>query len=162
MVANRSLTITEFSDRELLHLAVEEMDDDGWWTAEDVASKPELESIGSPRMKRSVMMRFIWLWKYDVLEREHVRDDEGRPLYIAGDPQRPKYGQRWRFTPLGRALMTGKLTKRQHDTLDKLGADGLVDLTRWVHQQARSGEGAAYNMVRREFRYGFAQRNGRR
>jgi len=147
------LRVTDFSDREFLALCIEEIDAEGWFDAAAVVAKPELAGLEGVE-RRHVSSRCSWLWRYGVLEREHLWDEHGNPRFIAGDPERPKWGQRWRLTELGERYAGGHLTQRQEGTLARIGDERLMDLTRWLHEQLRDAPEVARNLMLREWRYG--------
>lgn len=157
-----SLKLTDFSDVEFLHLLIDAQDDDGWTDSAHLAAMPELKWLEDiykyPR--NPISSRLVWLWKYGVVEREHKRDPKGNLLYISDDQNRPKWGQRWKLTALGEAMVTGTLTERQKASLDKLEATSMLDVTRWLTDQTREAPNAARKLMEREWRYGLNQ-NGR-
>jgi hypothetical protein len=148
------LRLIDFSDREFLALCVEAMDAEGWFSSQDVVEKPELGDLEGENPRRHVAVRCSWLWRYGVLEREHLWDEYGNPLFVAGDPERPKWGQRWRMTELGEHYLSGHLTKRQSEALERLGDERMLELTRWLHEHLRGAPDVARTLMLREWRHG--------
>lgn len=152
-MAPTRLRLLDFSDREFLALCVEALDAEGWFNSEDVANKKELSSLDSKNPVRNVSIRCSWLWRYGVLEREHLWDEHGNPLYVAGDKKRPRWGQRWRLTEIGAALLDGRLLAHQRRTLDKIEGHRLLALTSAFAAQLAEAPEEARNLMLREWRY---------
>lgn len=163
-VANTaSARLVDFSDRDLLGLLIDAADDGGWASAEDVTNLKGMQWLrdGHSRPVACVATRFVWLWRYGALEREQARDDEGHKLYVAGDKSRPRLTNRWRLTPLGKALVTGTLSKAEQDRLEKLDATKMLVVTRWLGQVATHSPDTARSLITREWRYSTSdRRNG--
>lgn len=157
-----SLKLQDFSDVEFLHLLMDARSDDGWTDSAHLAEMDGLAFLGDvykyPR--NPISSRLVWLWRYGVVEREHKRDAQGNLLYIKDDQERPKWGQRWKLTALGQAMVSGKLTGRQRAHLEGLEAERMLDVTRWLTEQTREAPLAARRLMEREWRYGINQ-NGR-
>lgn len=151
-----SLKLEAFSDLEFLNLLLDVADDDGWADSQEIADMPEMEFLKRvyAKPRAAVSTRLSWLWRYGVVDREHLADDHGNLRYIAGDRGRPKYGQRWRLTPLGEAFVRGSLTGRERSQLERMGKQHIVQMTRWLTEQARVAPGPAQHLMVREWRYG--------
>ena len=143
-----SLRITDFSDREFLALCIDAMDA-GWFDSQAVADLIDDKEI----TRRNVSNRCSWLWRYGVLEREHLADDHGNLRYVAGDPGRPKWGQRWALTELGEHYLSGHLLSHQRKTLSGIEDKRLLDLTRLFAEHLREAPDVARNLMLREWRY---------
>jgi hypothetical protein len=129
--ARQSLTLLDYSDRELLNLLLDEGDDQGWVDSRDLA-----RTIGMHKDHAgSVGQRLGWMRRYGATER--------------------KDGTRqWRTTPAGRALALGDLDPEQQEVVEGLSSEQLLMLTRTLTKRyARVGDTAAH-LIRREWRYG--------
>jgi hypothetical protein len=151
------LRIVDFSDRELLSLLVEARDGEGWASARDIADLPALRSLDNTHPHRMVAARLGWLFRYGVVEREYLVDKDGIKQYVAGDPDRPKYTQRWRLTALGEAYLSRRLTQRQQSSIANMEDERLIDLTAMVTARARSMGPTGRWLLNREWRYGTAE-----
>ena len=143
-----TLRVTDFSDREFLMLCVEASEGDGWFDAGEVVKAEELKGLE----RKNVAQRCSWLWRYGVLEREHLTDEHGNLLFIAKDPGRPKWGQRWRLTELGERFIGGYLTTRQHASLTNIDEERLLDLTNWFAGRMRGADPVARNLMLRQWK----------
>ena len=148
-MARSSLRVTDFHDREFLALCIDAMDGDGWWDSAEVVKAPELKGLE----RKHVAQRCSWLWRYGVLEREHLADEHGNLRYVADDPGRPKWGQRWRLTPIGENVLMGAMTKGQRSTVEGMAPERMLELTRLFSQMLRDAPDVARNMMLREWRY---------
>lgn len=150
-----SFTVEDYSDRELLLILADVRDEEGWASSQEVANRLGM-SLDHPR--RSVQVRFSWLVRYGVLEREHLRDTGGQLMYTRGG--KPKYGQRWRLTEAGEVVALGRLPVRRQELLDALPEGQLVVAVRSLAQRSRQ-DPVAERMVSREWRYSMSsRRNG--
>jgi hypothetical protein len=145
------LTIDDFSDREFLLVLADVADHDGWALSEDMAERLDLahKAIASSRLS--------WLRRWGAVEREHERDENGVLRYTGGG--KPIYSQRWRLTDAGRSLAYGQLKKGQQNTLERIGDDQLLAVTRWLSERTRS-DGVSGRLSQREWRYGHAKGRG--
>jgi predicted ArsR family transcriptional regulator len=142
------LTIDDYSDRELLLVLEDVADGDGWADAQDVADRLDLA-------KRAIASsRLAWLKRFGAVEREHERDEAGVLRYTASG--KPVHTQRWRLTAAGRALAHGRLRKRDETTLDSMGDEQMLLVTRWLSQRTVD-EGTTAKLVQREWRFGHAR-----
>ena len=126
-----SLTLLDYSDRELLNLMLDESDGEGWVDSRDLA-----RTIGMTKDHAgSVGVRLGWMKRYGATER--------------------KDGTReWRVTPAGRALALGDLSMAEETALTELSPEKLLMVTRLLTQRyTRVGDTAAH-LIRREWRYG--------
>jgi hypothetical protein len=147
-----SLTLLDLSDRELLLVMRDVADGQGWASAVDIADQLGLQT---DKPHRSVAVRLSWLKRYGAVEREHERDDHGKLLY-RGD--KPVYTQRWKMTPIGLQLATGKLTKTQQNTLDRLQDGSMLMTMRWLSQRVVGSDPTVGKLMDREYRYGVGRR----
>lgn len=154
----KKLRLENFSDRELLYLLAEVADSEGWASAQDIVEQPEMRGLDYTSPRGAVALRLSWLTRYEILEREHLRDESGNFLYIAGDQSRPKYGQRWRLTELGVTFVNrGSLTQRQLASLEGLETARMWDVARVLTGRVRSGSFGQRKMIERELRYGLSK-----
>ena len=132
MAARTSLTLYTYSDRELLHVMLDESDGDGWISAQDLA---KVIGIDAKHPAQHVGTRLGWMRKYGAVERQ---------------PKAPL----WRPTAMGRTLATGDLSMDLETSLRELPSEQLLTLTRMLTKRySRVGETAAH-LMRREWMYG--------
>jgi hypothetical protein len=155
-----SLRLIDLSDREVLLVVADVADDDGWAYAYDVA---ERLGVADAYRRRAGAQRLSWLKRYGAVEREHEADEHGNLMYVAGDPHRPRYGQRWRLTATGEALASGRLRAAQQRAVDDADEAQLLLVARIVAERARaSSSSAAAKLIEREWRHRWLRVNGRR
>jgi hypothetical protein len=130
-----SLTLFDFSDRELLLIVAEQADKlDGFATTSEVADA--LGITGDHRMN-SVGSRLAALRRFGAVEKD-------RNYSVS----------RWTVTPMGRLMASGKIKASAQKVLDGLGPESLLLVTRHLTTRARTAETPA-RLVQREFRRGF-------
>jgi hypothetical protein len=139
------LTLLDYSDREFLLLLDEIADGDGYADSLELATRLDLEH------RRSASQRLAWLARWGAVEKEHARDHAGNIRYHRDG--KPMHTQRWRLTDAGHALAYGTINARQRQSLDRLGDDQLIEVTRWLTGRTR-GTGMATKLALREWRYG--------
>jgi hypothetical protein len=148
------LTLLDLSDREVLLVM---LDCGGappmWITAKDVAEK--LNLVGD-NPSRSVSSRLSWLRRYGAVEREYRRDSNGNIIETAGG--KPIYEQGWQLSELGMQIATGKISKTQQASLDRLNDGQLVLLTQALTTRAQSVADGARRLLDRQYRYGVGRR----
>jgi hypothetical protein len=153
-MALESLRIDDYSDREFLLVLDDLADGDGWADSQRVAEQLGFES------RRFAAVRLSWLQRFGAVEREHERDEHGNIRYTVHGKLR--YTQRWRMTEAGAALAHGRLRKRQAESLERIGEEQMIEVTRWLTRRARGSGAVAAKLIAREWRYGTsASRNGR-
>lgn len=158
MAPLESLNIVDLSDREVLLMLRDVADADGWAYAYDVG---ERLGIVEEHRRRASANRLSWMTRFGAVEREHLQDADGRYRYVNDDPDRPKYGQRWRLTVIGEAIASGKLRAAQERAVEELGEAELVLITRLVAERARGATNAtAAKLVEREWKHRWARVNG--
>lgn len=143
------LTIEDFSDREFLLVMIDSADEEGWTTSASVTQHLDL------RGTRLAGSRMAWLARYEAVEREHARDENGAIRYHRNG--KVMHTQRWRLTDLGWAIAQGKLRKSDQGALDRLGDGQMLLVTRWLSERTTATSGLA-KLVQREWRYGHARR----
>ena len=146
------LTIDDYSDREFLLVLADVADHDGWANSQDIADRLDLAN------KAIASSRLSWLKRWGAVDKEHERDESGVLRYHANG--KPRYTQRWKLTDAGRALAFGALKKNQQQTLDKLGDDQMLVVTRWLSERTRES-GVSARLAQREWRYGHAKERSR-
>ena len=141
-----SLTLEEFSDRELLFALEENLDGDGLVSSADLAEAMGL--VSSKDLKhptQNVAIRLSWLKRYGVVMR-----DSGR----------------WGLTAAGFRLMHGSLRAAEKRMLDDLDDERLYAVMQAVGSNLSRAQDEAATMVARHWRYSLAERkrtrNGRR
>jgi hypothetical protein len=147
-MALEHLTIDDYSDREFLLVLADVADADGWATSEDMAQQLDLAN------KATASSRLSWLKRWGAVEKEHERDEHGTLRYYADG--KPRYTQRWKMTDAGRAVAYGALKKGQERTLEGIGDEQLLAVTRWLSDRTRT-EGVSARLSQREWRYGHAK-----
>lgn len=131
-----ALRLEDYSDRELLYALERASDSDGAASSADVAR--EL-GITTANPHHSVAVRFGWLRRYGVLERE----EDGR----------------WALTDDGAAVVRGRLRARAERALEELGEEELWLLSqRLTSRYAASTNAVAATLVARQWRHGLAVR----
>ena len=134
------------SDREVLLALVDAQDDDGWTDSLSLAINLGFET------RRPAAQRLSWLARYGAVERELVRDESGNIRVRRNG--KPMHTQRWRMTPAGATLATGRLSPRQIETLDKYEDGQMVLVTRWLAKRQRTSDFTTSKLLSREYRYG--------
>jgi hypothetical protein len=130
-----SIKLTEFEDIEFLHKLQDVADDDGYATSAELAVELKIDNDCPAR---NVGSRMAWLKRYGVVELH------------------PKKG--WRLTKIGDALVNGELNSYQRKSLSSMPEEQLLALTRQVSSRFQGAGDSAAQMMRRQFRYGMAQR----
>lgn len=140
-----SLTILDYSDREFLLVCKDVSDPDGWFYSADVVSQLGLTNA------RLASSRLSWLKRYEAVEREVERDQDGH--LRAHRDGRLMHTQRWRLTQLGEALAMGRLRKGDEKALEGMNEGQLLLAVRWISQRSNDSDGAS-KLLQREWRYG--------
>ena len=148
-MALESLRVVDFSDRELLLILNDVADGDGWAYAQDMANRINLDH---EHPNRSVASRLSWLVRFGAVEREHLSDEHGNLMWTRSG--RPKYGQRWRLTPIGRTYALATLTKAERSRLAAVDGDKMLLVTKWLAEQYRQSPDAGASLMKREWTYG--------
>jgi len=158
-MAIESLANAVLSDREVLLVLrdLSESDADGWVYAYDVG---ERLGVVEQHRRRAAAQRLSWLKRYGAVEREHEADEHGNLLYVAGDTHRPRWGQRWRLTPVGEDFATGKLRAAQERALESVTDANLALVAQAVAERARHSSATLANLVEREWKHRWARVNG--
>lgn len=126
-----SLRLLDFSDRELLFVIYENLDDKGWAHSALLAEKLGLKT---DKPAQCVGSRLSWLRRYGVVEH--------------GGPNM------WRLTPVGEVLMHGDLSREQQEQIKAVKPDQLIMLTRALTKRVQKARSEAGHLVRREWRFG--------
>jgi hypothetical protein len=143
-VTPRSLRVTEFSDRELLHILDDltkegKADSDGWVPVELISERCALRH---PNPVRCVVSRFGYM------QRSHIAVIERKPKELA-----------YRLTGFGFSVVSGaKLTVTQRKALENLPDAKLLAVTGVLTQRYRAGGEQVGTLIRREFTYGTMRR----
>lgn len=147
--ALRSLRILDYQDRELLHIAVEEADNEGWVSTEDLAatlriSHPEGNGNISDKERlhhahRCVGSRFSYMARIGWVERNEAKT-------------------MWRVTEIGQDLMSGRLSRRLHSSLDKLSPGDRILVMRELAKTFAASPVVVGTALRREWAHGTGRR----
>lgn len=143
-----SLTLEDFSDRELLFALEENADSDGLVSSAALAEGLGLTSSSSLKHPhQNVAVRLSWLKRYGVVH----RDDETK---------------RWGLTMVGYRLLHGSLRAAERRALDELDDERLFAAMEALRSSYSRAGGEAATMAARHWRYTLAERkrsrNGRR
>jgi hypothetical protein len=147
-----SLTLLDLSDREFLLVLIDCEEDDGWADSQAVADQLDLVH------RRTASSRLSWLARWGVVEREHERDESGNIRVHRNG--KPFYTQRWRPTPIGYDMATGRLRKAQEAALASARDAEVLLLARTLAERQRSMPFAVGKLLTREWRWGVEHRNG--
>ena len=128
-MARTALTLYDYSDRELLHMMLDEADGQGWISAIDLA---RALAIDSKHPAQHVGTRLGWMRRYGAVERQSKLS-------------------MWRPTAMGRALALGDLGSDLATELQKLPSDQLLTLTRTLGNRYRRAGDTAAHLMRREW-----------
>lgn len=135
-----SLTLEEFSDRELLFALEENLDGDGLVSSADLVEAMGLASSKDLKHPtQNVAIRLSWLKRYGVVMR---------------DPQT----KRWGLTAAGFRLMHGSLRAAERRMLDDLDDERLYAVMQMVGANLGRAQDEAATMVARQWRYSLAER----
>lgn len=147
--AVNSLRILDYQDRELLHIAAEEGDRDGWVSTEDLATRIRIahpEGNGSTPEKerihhahRCVGSRFSYMSRLGWVERNEAKT-------------------MWRVTEVGHDLKDGHLSRRLHSALDKLAPGDRVLVMRELAKSFTASPKVVGTALRREWQHGTGKR----
>jgi hypothetical protein len=146
------LTLLDLSDREFLLVVMDCAEEDGWADSQDIANVLDLNR------RHSASSRLSWLVRWGVVERERAVDEHGKPRYRRDD--KPVYTQRWRLTPIGVDMATGKLRKAQENALAGARDAEVMMLARTLAQRQRTMPFAVGKLMTREWKWGVEHRNG--
>lgn len=114
-----SLTLTAFSDRDLLYTLEEVADAEGWATAKEVADEI---NIDHPRPTQCVGARFAWLKRFKIMEFK-IEDGESK----------------WKLNATGESLLHSKeMTKPVREALANLTEGQRVAVTELIAKQIAS------------------------
>jgi len=126
-----SVSLLDYSDRELLAILSEVSDEEGWASTQDVA---DVLGLDHKNPNNCVGVRFAWLRRFGALERN------------------PK--GHWRMTELGYALMSGELNSAQERILQSLDNTQMLSLMRVVSTRWRRLDPTSSVLVKREWTHG--------
>jgi hypothetical protein len=132
-MARHSLRLFDYSDRELLHVMLDEGEPpEGYIDSHDLAT---VLGIDAKHPTQHVGVRLGWMRRYGAVERR-----DGTSL--------------WRPTAMGRALALGDLSDVQRDIIDGLSSEQMLTLTRTLTNRYRRVGTTAAHLMRREWQYG--------
>lgn len=146
----RSLSVLEFSDRELLHIIDDNGDTEGYVTASEIA---DVIGLQHDRPTQCIGQRFSWMRKYGVLESTDVE----RTIDEGGKSTKRKM-KAWRLTELGYRFMEGRLRAQTQRSLEGLGEEQMLELTALVTGRFGQVSEEAALLMRRQWQYGQYQR----
>jgi hypothetical protein len=130
-----SLTLADFSDRDLLYALDEASDLDGWATSEQVARQI---GIDHPRPNQCVGARLGWLNRYGVMERGTVKGDVV-----------------WRLNSKGRELIFGSIRKSSQELWQRLTETERVAAADALALRLDGSSRQAVHLSRRAWRHRF-------
>lgn len=136
-----SLTLFDYTDRELLLIVMEEADkeSDGYVDTKSIADAIGVQ--GDHRLN-SVGSRMAVLRRIGAVEKPPP------------DQRKPNSLSRWNVSPRGRELATGKLRATTERALDALGPEQMILLMRFVAGRWSSSANTEQQLVRREWVHG--------
>lgn len=123
-MAPRGLKLEEFSDRELIFRISDLEDDEGWVSTEDFLAAVKIDHTNP---KQCVGVRFAWMKRYGVLEK---------------DPKTTE--ARWRLTEAGQAVINAGLTKGQQNALEAIAPEQGMEAVSRIAALAATNRGSAY------------------
>jgi hypothetical protein len=136
-----SLTLEEFSDRELLFAFEEHADANGTISSRELSEGLSLSGLKNPHM--NVAIRLGWLKRYGIVYRD---SDTGR----------------WALTTAGTRLLHGGLRKRESNALEEMEEYSLLAAMDLFGARIIGAGGEAATMASRQWRYAIAQRKRKR
>jgi hypothetical protein len=136
-----SLTLEEFSDRELLFAFEEHADANGTISSRELSEGLSLSGLKNPHM--NVAIRLGWLKRYGIVYRD---SDTGR----------------WALTTAGTRLLHGGLRKRESNALEEMEEHSLLAAMDLFGARIIGAGGEAATMASRQWRYAIAQRKRKR
>lgn len=128
-MALASLRLQEYPDAELLAIVNDMADGDGWSTSEAIAAQI---GIDAKHARQCVGSRLSWLRRWGYVERH---------------PEIPA----WQVSPLGNALLGGKLTKTARGIIERMNDADRVLFTRLLASTSRAA-GASSKAYEREWK----------
>ena len=143
-----SLTLEEFSDRELLFALEEASDSNGQVSSLALAEALGLQAReGLKHPQQNIAVRLSWLKRYGVVYRDQ---DSGR----------------WGLTDIGSRIVHGSISAGQRRMLADLDEDRLYAVMQELSRSMVRAHDEAATMTARHWRYTLAERkrarNGRR
>jgi hypothetical protein len=132
-----SLRLLDYSDRELLALVRDLQDEEGWTSTESLLNRLKLDHENPAQC---VATRMGWMGRYGAVEKSDK-------------------GGKYRLSPIGEVMVSGKLTKTTEKVLDGIKPDQMLLVTRWLGERQRNSEDTAKSLIRREWTYSTASRN---
>lgn len=139
------LRLEDLSDREFLLVLIDVAEDDNWSDSQAVADALDLKE------RKTASSRLSWLQRWGVVEREHERDESGNLRYRRNG--KPFHTQRWRPTPIGHDMATGKLRKQQEQALRDARDGEMLMLAGVFGTYQRDAPLAVRQLMKREYRY---------
>ena len=130
-----SLSLMDFSDRELLNVILDHEDANGYVTSEQL-----LEGIGlnHKHAKSCVGIRLAWMRRYGVVDRHEKRG--------------------WTLTSVGRKIALGALSDDEKKVLRNLTSEQLMEATRVLTGRYSRVGATASTMMRRAWQNGTGRR----
>lgn len=151
----RTIRNQDVTDRELLANITDAVEADGWATTTGIAVECGFGVANSKKGEtpaRKVATRLSWMRDGGLLE--SADPDYTKPYKNPGDRD-----TRWRLSPVGEAILAGKLSKTVENALASLDAGALVLLMRQLGMQGYvGGDLAVAFTLRREWQHHQGQR----
>jgi len=128
-----SLTLFDYSDRELLHIVFDAQDEKtGYARTKDIA---DALGITGDRRNHSVGVRLAWLKRWGAVAKHESQS-------------------RWAVTQIGVELMNGDMTDRQKALVQQTDDGDALMLTREMTRKYRRSGVTAGHLIRREWKRG--------
>jgi hypothetical protein len=128
----QSLKLVDYSDRELLALVRDLQDREGWTSSTALLNRLGLDH---PSPEQCVATRMGWMRRFGAVERHEK-------------------GGRYRLTPVGEVMVSGKLNSSTENTLNKIKPEQMLLVTKWLADRQKHSEETARTLIRREWQYG--------
>lgn len=139
-MSRRVFNLDAYSDRELVHVVAECADPEGWTSTTDVAVRA---GVGEENA-RSVAVRFAWMRRYGIMEKE---------------PKRHK--ARWRLSEAGLEMLAGaNLNHGLRAALRSLKDSEIVAASHTLAGRFRDASAPHAAMTRREWQREIRARGG--
>jgi hypothetical protein len=128
-----NLTLFDYSDRELLHIVLDQQDPQtGYASTAEIA---EALGMTGNHPNASVGIRLAWMRRWGAIAKR-----DGKP--------------HWQVTKIGEDLIAGRLRKPQEAAVDEADPGELLMLTRRMTERYRAAGLTASHLIRREWKRG--------
>lgn len=152
--STRTIRNDDITDKELLANIKDAVETDGWATTTGIAVECGFNASGEKgdTPARKVASRLSWMRDGGLLE--STDPDLTRPYKGPGD-----HDTRWKLSPLGEILLSGRLSKPVENAIAQMDAGAMLMMMRQLAQTGYVGGdlGVAFAMSR-EWRHHASQR----